>query len=502
MYWIHHIGLSGGVAISVAIAMILVLPVVLPTGSRKRVRAPILLLAVHVGLLAWRLVLPGGSALDDPLRIASYFFLLLSLARSGYLIVLHAVVTRALGGEVPRIMRDLIQGLLYVGVALLTLQTAGVHPSSILTTSALLTAVIGLSLQDTLGNLFAGLAIQAQRPFRVGDWIQFDDDDRRIGRVVELNWRTVKVETLDKVEITVPNSTLARSALRNYSMPTRVARRLAHVDVPYDRSPEHIMPVLLRALGEVNGVLTSPPPSVIIKDFSERGVRYEVRYFIDDFEEREVIAGAVRERLWYALQRIGVEIPAPQRLVRLYDLSEERLEHEQEARVMARDDALRRVDFLRALPEEARHHLAEAARAALYAPDEFIIRRGDAGSELFIVKRGEVVVEIGSGRSRRVVARLGPGQFFGEMSLITGEKRTASVRATRESELLVIDKEALQRVLDASPELAETISRVLAERAEQLSDADPITTEHDVKRSVEQETTVLLDRIRRFFSLR
>lgn len=482
--------------------MIVVLPVLLPAGSRRQVRAPIVLLLVHVALVSWRLMLPEESSLSDPLRIAGLFFLLLSLARSGYLIVLHAVITRTLGGEVPRIMRDLVQGLLYFGVGLLTLRAAGVHPSSILTTSALLTAVVGLSLQDTLGNLFAGLAIQAQRPFRVGDWIQFDDDDAHVGRVVELNWRTVKVETLDKIEITVPNSTLARSALRNYSRPTRVARRIARVDVPYDRSPEHVMPALLRALGEVRGILSSPPPSVIIRDFSERGVRYEVRYFIEDFEAREIIAGAVRERLWYALQRLGIEIPVPQRLVRLYDLSEERLEHEQEARVMARDDALRGVDFLRALPEQARHHLAEAASAALYAPGELIIRQGDTGSELFIVKRGEVAVELGRGRHRRVVATLGPGQFFGEMSLVTGEKRAASVRATRESELLVIDKEALQRVLDEAPQLAETISRVLAERAQLLSAANVKSTEHDVKRSVEQETTVLLDRIRRFFSLR
>ncbi|MEM9069643.1 MAG: mechanosensitive ion channel family protein [Myxococcota bacterium] len=499
MEWFEHIGIGGGLGILVALAMIIVLPLVLPAGQRRCIRSPVILLILHGAMVAARALL-GGDA--EPLRIAGLFFLLSSMARSGYLILLHAVAMRTLGGDVPRIVRDLIQAVIYVGVVLVTLRSAGVEPGSLLTTSALLTAVIGLSLQDTLGNLFAGLAIQAQRPFRVGDWIQFDEEERHIGRVVELNWRTVKVVTLDLVEMTVPNATLARSALRNYSMPTSLARQRAYVVAPYDSSPERVMPRLESAIGEVPGVLRDPAPSVIIEDFSERGVRYEVRYFIETFEEREVIAGQVRERLWYALQRMGIEIPAPQRHVRMFDLTEERLEHQEEARVHERDEALQSVDFLRALPESARGRLAEAARTGLYAPGELIIRRGEAGTELFIINRGEVTVELGTPEKPKVVARLGAGQFFGEMSLITGERRTASVRAAKESELLMIDKRALQVVLDEAPELAETISRVLAERAQQLADADVKVSEHDVKRTVEQETTVLLDRIRRFFSLR
>lgn len=499
-WWLDEVSVSGGIGLVIALTLILLLPIVLPKGTRKRVRLPIALLGIHLALLIWRAFVHDEARADNALYVAGLFFLLASITRSGYLIVLHALVMRTLGGEVPRIMRDLVQALLFIAVALITLNAAGVPPSSLLTTSALLTAVIGLSLQDTLGNLFAGLAIQAQRPFTVGDWIGFDEDERHVGRVLEINWRTVRVETLDKFEMTIPNSALARTAIRNYSKPDRVARLRAYVAGPYDKPPERVMPELKRAVLDVSGVLSEPPPSVLISGFDESGVRYEVRYYINEFEHREVIAGLVRERLWYAMQRMGIQIPVPQRLVRMFDYTEERLQHEAEARVEARDRSLRQVDFLRALPKEARLALAENASTRMYAPDELVIRKGDHGTELFIVRSGAVAVEVGERLSRREVARLKEGQFFGEMSLMTGEKRTASVRAVIETELLVIDKSALQGVLEEAPDLAETISRILAERSAELEEAATMSAS-EKKRTVERETTVLLDRIKRFFSL-
>lgn len=490
---------SSGVGLALAIAMVVLLPLVLPRDERRRVKLPLVFLVLHVALLVLRATVPLEPGTADGLRLTAVFFLLMSLARGVYLLVLHSVLTRYVGGsEVPRIVRDLIQALLYVGVFLATLRAAGVEPTSLLTTSALLTAVIGLSLQDTLGNLFAGLAIQLQHPFRVGDWIVYEATEQNMGKVVEMNWRATKVVTLDELEITVPNATLAKAALRNYSLPVARVRRHVFVEAPYDRPPEQVIPELTDAARTVHGVLGDPPPSVIVSDFTDRGVRYDVRFFISDLDARELVAGQVRERLWYALQRLGIEVPVPQRVVRMFDYTEERLAHERQARVDDRDAALRRVDFLRALPDEARHRLAEGSTSRLYAPDETVIVEGEHGDELFVVRRGEAVVEVG--RARREVARLGPGQFFGEMSLMTGEQRKATVRTLGETELLVIGKEALARVLQEQPDLAETISRILSERAAALSTKTTSPGEIEAEGS-ERESRVLLTRIKRFFSL-
>src|SRR5690606_81842 len=155
-----------------------------------------------------------------------------------------------------------------------------VEPGSLLATSALLTAVLGLSLQDTLGNMFAGLAIQAERPFELGDWIQYDSTTEHIGEVTEINWRATRLLTLDRVLITVPNGSLAKSSIRNFSRPQPVTRRSTTIWAPYNVSPHRVQRALTQAAQETPGVLAEPPASVITRAFSERGVEYSVRYFI------------------------------------------------------------------------------------------------------------------------------------------------------------------------------------------------------------------------------
>ena len=173
----------------------LVSRVTLPREERRLARLGLFLLLLYVLCRAGTAALPETHALTKTLRLSALFFLLASIGRSVFLILVHGLVTRRMGYRVPRILEDITQAGVFIGVALIALREAGVEPTSLLATSALLTAVIGLSLQETLGNLFAGLAIQGERPFELNDWIQFDEQSRRVGRVVEINWRATKLET-------------------------------------------------------------------------------------------------------------------------------------------------------------------------------------------------------------------------------------------------------------------------------------------------------------------
>lgn len=495
--WRAQITTYGGIGLVAALVLILVLIPLLPRGERRRLKLPALLLALHLGVLGCRTLVSDDATAEQALYVTSIFLLLASIARTTYLFLIHSLIKRMSAGPLPRILGDLIQAIFFLMAVLATMSAAGVELSSILTTSALLTAVIGLSLQDTLGNLFAGLAIQLQQPFRVGDWIQWNEDELHIGRVTEMNWRAVTVVTLEHVEITVPNATLAKAGLSNFSAPSKEARRQVVVWAPPERSPREVQQALVLALDGVKGVLTSPRPSAVTLEFTERGVAYALRYFIRDFERRDIIAGEVRERVWYALDRMGIRIPAPMRTVHLHEVTEETLEHEAELRVEHLEEELRAVGFLDVLPSESLHRLAEKVEERRYAPGERIIREGDEGEELFIVRQGRVRVEVG-GRRRKEVARLGPGQFFGEMSLMTGAERRASVSAVDEVVVLALGKSALRPVLAESPELAEQISEALAERQAELEMADSRET---LTETPERQSGVLLQRIKRFFSL-
>jgi small-conductance mechanosensitive channel/CRP-like cAMP-binding protein len=493
--------LAGGVGILIALVLALAARLVLPPHGKKRVRGPLLLLGLYLICVAIRAILPRDSAAQAPIAFVGLFLLLCSMGRSGFLVLVHASLARRLTSPLPKIVQDIIQLGIYGAIALVTLRAAGVEFGSLLATSALLTAVIGLSLQDTLGNLFAGLAIQAQRPFEVGDWIQFDERNELVGRVVEINWRATRVVTLDHVEVTVPNAILAKAPIRNYTKPTPIARRTVSMMVPLSTPPERARQLLLAPLASIPGVLHTPPPNVQLGGFNERGAEYWVRFFISDFERREQIAALARERLWYALNRGGIEIPVPARLVSLRELSPEREAQERERSGRSREQALTKVDFLRVLPEGARHALALRVNTRLYGSGEIIIRQGDVGDELFIVLSGQVSVVLDRGNGVEAeVAALGPGKFFGEMSLLTGAPRRATVRAVRECEVLVVGKAAFQDILAGHEPLLAQISEVVAARDEEL-DAEPAGTDETTEAAQTARGQLLLSRIREFFSL-
>ena len=489
----------GGVGIVIAAVLLLVLRVLLPRHDRRHLRMPLVMLLLHLGVVFARGFVGEGSA-QRVLGVIALLLLLLSIGRSAFLLLVDYVLGRRVVHPLPRIIRDIIQGLIYAAVALIALRAAGVEPGSLLTTSALLTAVIGLSMQETLGNMFAGLAIQMQRPFEVGDWVQFDSDPENVGRVVEINWRATKVQTNEQVEVIVPNGTLAKAPIRNYTKPSPIVRRSAFVQAPYDAPPGRVHELILQGLKRAPGVLSEPPPTVVTRAFMDSGIEYWVRYFIDQYEIRDVIGGTVRDRIWYAFNRGGISIPFPIRTVYMHqaEVSETK---DHKLRFERRKRILSCVDFLAALPPDAMERLVERSRMRRYGAGEPIIRQGETGAELFIIERGHVaIVRSSDGAGEVQIAELGPGDFFGEMSLTTGESRTATARALSECELCMVDKDALHEVLENSPELATTISEIVAARQVKLEESAALS-EGQVEAAVEEKKSVLLSRIKGFFKL-
>ncbi len=209
----------------VAAGLWFTLVLLVPRAERWKARAPFFALVASLALMLLDAAIPERILGRNFHRFSAQFLLLASIGRSGFIVLADVLWSQRRARPLPKILRDVMQGLVFALVGLLVLRAAGVEPGSLLTTSALLTAVLGLSLQDTLGNLFAGLAIQAQQPFEVGDWIQFDEHPEHIGRVLEINWRATRILTLTQVEITIPNALAAKAPLVNYSRPNHVVRQ-------------------------------------------------------------------------------------------------------------------------------------------------------------------------------------------------------------------------------------------------------------------------------------
>ena len=473
--------------------------VALPRGERYLVRAPALLLAVHVAV-RWGERFTERSSLDARLlTFLGVFGLFGSMARSAFVLALMSRPARRLTRPWPRILRDLLQAFLYFGVALVALRAAGVEPGSLLATSALLTAVIGLSLQETLGNLFAGLSLQAQPPFSVGDWLQFADGPNGIGRVLEINWRATHLVTIGEVEVIVPNGVIAKAPLKNFSRPTPLMRHETTVVLPDAVPPHRIQSIVLRALADVPGVLSTPPPSVLVGQFIDRGATYSVRYYVEDFAQLEPIEGELRKRLWYWFRRERIELPTPRSRVEAmpepYSVTSlAKSAAEPRPDVKAR---LGSIDFLSGVGAEVLERLAQGTASALYAPGEVIIHEGESGNELFIIERGTVQVLVSREEGiRAAVASLHAGHFFGEAALLREEQRSATVVAVTECELLVITAGAFRSAAELDASIAERLTHKLASRLTELrkavTDADPDDDE-------ERRSLMLIDRIKRFF---
>ncbi len=496
----------GGVGALIAVALIIALRLLLPYSQRHLIRWPYRFLVAHLVFAVLAAVTPAGG-FNRLAQFASLLLILVCLGRAGFVLVIDSLLRRRWARPIPKIFRDILEGFVYVAAVLAMLRAAGAQLDALLTTSALLTAVVGLSLQDTLGNLFAGLSIQAQNPFEVGDWIQYNEDPDMVGRVIEINWRATKVITLDQVEIVIPNGPLAKAPIRNFTKPTVLSRRTLQVVVPRDVAPHRVRRAIEMGLRDTDGVRLQPPPDVVTEAFTDYGMRYGVRFFIDDFEAREVTDGVARERIWYALSRAAIDVAVPLYDVAVHPDDEAQRKRAEREALARRLRMLQRVDICRALPPEQQQQLAEAATVRPYASGELIIRQGDQGDELFIVVRGEVVITVDedeptpAGDSMEV-ARLGVGSFFGEMSMMTGTPRNANVRTLVDTELLVVSKAAFAPILDASPELAEELSEVLASRQRQIESAwsrpasEPLV--HDLH---DERSGQLLVKIREFFSL-
>lgn len=227
-------------------------------------------------------------------------------------IVIFDVVLARTRLRVPSLVRDLIH-LSVLGLIVLTiLYQRGLDPLSLLTTSAVLTAVIGLALQNTIANIFAGLALHLDRTLGINDWVKVGD---KVGRIAEIKWRSTLLWTEDGDLLILPNGQLLDAEVLNLSRPDNVQREEITVGFHYRHPPNEVKPILLDAVLSTPGVLTDPTPDCILTDFADSAITYTLRYWIKDYTHHAMIESDVRTHVWYAAQQAGLEIPFPIRTV-------------------------------------------------------------------------------------------------------------------------------------------------------------------------------------------
>jgi CRP-like cAMP-binding protein/small-conductance mechanosensitive channel len=406
----------------------------------------------------------------------------------------------------PRITEDIFVIIAYVAWFMVRLRYAGLDLGSILATSAVITAVIAFAMQDTLGNILGGLALQLDNSVEVGDWIKVDDLS---GKVVDIRWRSTLVETRNWETVVFPNSQLMKNKFlvlgRRTDQPVQW-RRWVWFNVALDVAPTRVVSVVEDSVlqTDIANVAKNPAPNCILMDMDDKGYgRYALRYWLTDLAPDDLTDAILRWHIMTSLQRAGIKLAVGEHSLHITKENEKYEEGVHEREVLLRIKTLRKVELFSQLTDEELRALAERLRYSPFAKGNVITRQGDELSHwLYVIINGEaeVYADLPNGK-RRTVRTLGRGNFFGEMGLLTGAPRSASVIAKTDVECYRIDKEVVEEMLHARPSIAEEISHILVTRRAELDTAMQNLDATGPHKDLSQQRNEILATIKRFFSL-
>lgn len=455
------------------------------TIKNRHLGGKLLVSATFFGLYAAAaLVLQYGDlAADLQAQITAFHPLLLAfgLINISVALALNPWREDRLPDRFPNIVQDAITAALFAIAAMLVLR------DRFLAATAAGAVVLGFALQDTLGNLIAGLAIQVEKPFRIGHWVNLGGHE---GQVSEITWRATKIRTKAGNFVIVPNSVLAKDTITNYSEPTSHTRIELHIGASYDSPPNEVRATILEAIRDEPLIARDRPPEVLVADFAAYAITYVIRVWTTDFGADQRLADRVRTAVYYAFRRRGISIPYPIQVEFQREWAEPVVDRS------ALDAAMRGAHLFAALTDHQRTELLQRARCALYGAGETIVRQGEPGSSMFVMARGEALVTLD--RSPEPVARLGAGDVFGEMSLLTGDPRSATVSAATDCEVIEIAAAGFRGFLMAEPAVADAICAAAEKRRAELDEHRAVRTDRAL---ASEPARSLISRMRQFLGL-
>jgi small-conductance mechanosensitive channel/CRP-like cAMP-binding protein len=482
-----------------------------PSTSLRTLKGPIgllLLLAIPMGwfwddLFQKEAIAQTFQVLKLTLLVALWISVAWLIVRLTDVFIWEGIVAKRLNGKVPKLLKDVIAMLIFlVSITGILSVIFDLDVTGLWATSGVIGLVVGLALQSMISDVFSGIALNVDRPFVMGDWVTFHQRglDNLTGQIQEVNWRSTRIKKVDGTLLVIPNGMVSTTILTNLSQPSTKSRFTLRfcleVGVPSDRAVR----ILLAGVKAASGPLASPAPKARIGKIHKWGVEYDVRFWLETMEcsphkgrhnvSRSILDHLHRAGLTIAYEKQDLYVaPMPPRQL---DVHTDRLA------------LLRRVVLFEHLEEPELKLMAEHIQQQFVKVGEEVVTRGDRGDSLFLLVEGLLAVFAPTEEGSDVlVGRLTPGQFFGEMSLLTGEPRSASIRTETDCVLYEITKESLTRVLERRPELAEEITHIVAERkirtAKSLKDQSLKPEEH--REETLSLATQLLSKMRSLFSL-
>ena len=361
--------------------------------------------------------------------------------------------------NIPRLFRDLIRFfLILIGTAIVLSVVWEADLGGLITALGVSSIVLGLALQDTLGNLCSGIALLFEKPFGLGDWLEVGEIK---GKVVEINWRSVHLLTRELELLVIPNGILAKEVLRNYRRPHKLHIEPIYIGFSYDDPPNKVKRILKELALNTKGVLDKPEPIIQTINYNDFSIDYQVKLFLSDYDKVPQIRDEFITRIWYAANRNGLNIPFPIRT----------LYHQPPVKSQPDERFEQFVNYLSTFPSfigierEYIRKMAQDATINHYGAGEIPISQGKKSLGLYLIIAGQARVAIKNNQGQdQEIACLSRGEFFGEMSLIAEGCSFMTVTAIEDLEVLILKIETIQAVIDSIPRLSREIGEIIETR--------------------------------------
>ena len=402
------------------------------------------------------------------------------------------------GVVIPRLLREFTAGVICL-IALLLVLSIGYQAQSelkgLLAGSGVAAIILGFGMQNLLKTLVAGAELQIGKPYKLGDWLKIGD---HIGQVMEINWADTRLRTNDAVSIEIPNSKIVEDTIINLSSPTPLHAQRLLVGADYNVPPNRVKDALRRAAANAEGIVLDPPPKAYLKDFGDSAVMYEVKFWMNSHATYNDLCDAIRTNIWYEFKRQKINIPFPIRTLQV----ERKSGKEPSTAKQSAKAVLRKEPLFGCLNDEQIDGLLKDAEVNHFGRGEPVIEEGTHGESMFILLRGTAQVSVTKNESLIRVGVLREGDCFGEMSLLTGEPRTATVRAEKDCEVLEISKPVMGDLLRTSPQCLNQLSALLATRKLETEGLVRDAMQPEANDEKQREYTAsFMRRLRSFFAL-
>jgi len=385
-----------------------------------------------------------------------------------------------------KIFKDCI--FIVIGVSLIFFslnQESRIDLVGLVTTSAVLTAVIGLAAQEPLKDLISGVSLQLEQVIQEGDWVEIDN---QVGQVTSISWRGTELLCKDGSRLILPNARVSSQNICNYSNP-ELHRQTIQIELN-NNIPPHLVKAIMHKISEHHPlVLSDPAPIARIQAIENQLIRYEWMVWHQSYAEHYQSRGDLQEQLWYALHREGLNRPFPARRVEVASIHNNSKERENEEREKTEFclRLLKKNGLFSALTDNQLLQIISPSPRLIYCAEEIIVREKESGESLFLIIEGKVLIQKQSTGSKSIdVCELGAGEVFGEMTLFTGTLRSASAKCVTNVEVLEINRKPFAGLMEQEPDLLHRLSSLINKRKANLKDLEekqneanePDTLEH------------------------